>query len=133
MKEEIMLDGTSQFTLLALALAVVAYIRSIPYAQLRNKLDQFPANAPAESEECRQKKLELNEILLQTIMLDIVQILLALISVALLGRMILWADSLDRLILWTLFIIAVLLSVLHFVVNGKAIWAAHTRRRKPWK
>jgi len=102
------LDGPVQYTLLAVVLATVAYIRNLPYKELK---DRLKASSP--SKNCCG-------IQFQILLLDLVQILLALIGVFLLGRFQL-GDRYDAYILFTLWGISILLFVLHVIVNGKSI------------
>jgi hypothetical protein len=128
-----LLDGPSQYTLVAVALAAVAYIRSNPYKQLMDKLAKLPKIAPVKIQEREEKEKELKDIHWQTILLDVVQILLAFITVGLLGREIKWHGLFDFIILALLLGIAVVLLALHLKYNGRAIKKALERWHKPWE
>ncbi|EMR12027.1 hypothetical protein MPL1_12558 [Methylophaga lonarensis MPL] len=113
---ESVLDGTSQFALLTLLLAVVAYIRTVPYKQLAEK--RVELNKAATGNEA--VKSQLRDVLAQMIVLDGVQIVCAALGVLLVGRT-LWGSCFDGLILLTLFLLAVLMLLFHLKTNLAAI------------
>lgn len=102
------LDGSVQYTLLAVVLATVAYIRNIPYKELKDKLKE--ALAPRM---CCWVKFQL-------VLLDLIQIVLAAIGVLLVGRFQL-GDQYDACILFALWMIAFALLGMHMIVNGRNI------------
>jgi Ca2+/Na+ antiporter len=109
------LDGPVQFTLLAVVLAVVAYIRNIPYKELKDRLTTPPADGtPLSAKKCCMIKAQL-------LVLDLMQIVLAAIGVLLVGRFQL-GDRYDAYILFTLWLLAFVLFFMHVLVNGYNIY-----------
>lgn len=103
------LDGSVQYTLLAVVLATVAYIRNLPYKELKDRL-----KASSSSENCCWIRF-------QILVLDLMQIVLAAIGVLLVGRFQL-GDRYDAYILFTLWMLAFALFVMHVLVNGYSIY-----------
>lgn len=108
------LDGSVQYTLLAVVLAVVAYIRNIPYKELKDRLTAPPADGTTLSAtKCCTIKAQL-------LVLDLMQIALAATGVLLVGRFQL-GDTYDAYILFTLWMLAFALFLMHVLVNGRNI------------
>ena len=108
------LDGAVQYTLLGVVLAVVVYIRNIPYKELKSKLTETPPDKPLATAKCCWIKFQL-------LVLDLMQIVFAGIGVLLVGRFQL-GDQFDAYILFTLWMLAIALLVMHILVNGRNIY-----------
>lgn len=61
-------------------------------------------------------------ILIQVITLDVMQIMFVTLGVMILGREICWDDSLDTVILWKFFVLAIVFLIFHLCVNGVSIY-----------
>ncbi|MEM7064770.1 MAG: hypothetical protein AAF572_16625 [Cyanobacteria bacterium P01_B01_bin.77] len=113
------LDGVVQFAILALLLAAVTYIRNIPGKELnaaRKEWEKKPSDTP---EQKKKKGNKLRSIYFQMIALDSFQIILVGLAVAITGRLVLWRSALlDSVILWFLFVFALLFLVFHIWING---------------
>jgi hypothetical protein len=107
-----LLDGSAQFSLLGVVLAAVAYIRNIPYKELKARLSDATGK-PLSAAKCCW-------INAQMLLLDFMQIVLAGVGVMLVGRFQL-GDVYDVYILLTLWILAGLLLLMHIMVNGRNI------------
>jgi len=103
------LEGSVQYTLLAVVLAVVAYIRNIPYKELKETVGK-----PHKPWKCCWIKFQL-------IVLDLMQIILAAVGALLVGRFQL-GDRYDAYILFTLLMLALTLLFMHILVNGYNIY-----------
>lgn len=113
------LDGVAQFAVLALLLAAVTYIRNIPAKELNVAREKWEQEPSCTSEKKKKKEQKLGSIYFQMITLDLFQIILVGLSVAITGRLVLWRSALlDSVILWFLFVFALLFLVFHLYVNG---------------
>jgi hypothetical protein len=123
------LDGSAQFTVLGLLLAVVVYIRNIPLKELSTARETLRTSCPTSEDDIKKKGEKLRYIYFQTVILDIFQIFLVGISVLVAGRSVWWGSKLDDTILWGLFIFPVLFLGFHLVINVKNI----IRAIKAWQ
>jgi hypothetical protein len=110
------LDGSAQFTVLGLLLAVIVYIRNIPAKELNEARKKWES-----SPESDKKKGKLRKIYFQSITLNIFQIVLVGLSVLVAGRSVWWGSALDNIILWSLFVFAFLFLIFHIWINGDLI------------
>lgn len=117
------LDGSAQFTVLGLLLALIVYIRNIPMKELNEARKGWEA-----SPESKDRRRKLRGIYFQSIVLDVFQIALVGLSILVTGRSVWWASTLDPLILWALFVFACLFLLFHIWINGKNIISA----RRSW-
>lgn len=111
------LDGSGQFTLLSLLVALVAYIRNIPVKQLVDSRSQISPNGQ-QTQKTQRKQASLAWIDLQLFVLNIVQIFLVSISVLVAGRSLYWGPAHDDTIFASLFVLSILFFLLHIVVDG---------------
>ncbi len=115
------LDGSAQFTVLALLVAVVAYLRNVPVKQLSDARKLWYESQPTTADEAEKRKEKLRSIYIQTIILDTFQIILVSLAVAVAGRSVVWGSALDSLILWSLFFFAILFLAFHVWIDVDGI------------
>lgn len=111
MEPTFVLDETAVYPLLILALASVSYIRSVPYPKLLQAVKDTP----------RGTKVDW-KIPTQTIILDIMQLVLVALGVVLMGRNLFWGARYDRMVVWAYFLLVCVFMAFHLVVNVRGIW-----------
>lgn len=129
----LVLDGSAQFAVLALVLAVVAYLRNIPMRELKDAMKKYTSTLPVDSDDRKQKMDKLKWIFPQLVVLDIVQISLAVLAVFIAGRTIIWGPKFDSVILWAIFMLAVIFLIFHLCTDIRDIKRTAYAWGNPWK
>ena len=111
------LDGSGQFTVLSLLVALVAYIRNIPVKQLVDSRKELATSAP-QALAVRGKRLSFPWIDLQLFVLNLVQLFLVSISLLVAGRSVFWGPAYDGIVFASLFVLASVFFVFHLFVDG---------------
>jgi hypothetical protein len=124
--------NASQFTLLGLLLAAVAYVRNIPVKELVESKGKFEAKINEKIEQLNEEfdlasYKELQSILweyrwnirFQLLLLNLLQIFISFLSVLIAGRFIRgWGDRFDEFIFFGILFLAFALFLFHLVKDG---------------
>jgi hypothetical protein len=115
------LDGSAQFTVLSLLVALVAYIRNIPVKQLVDSRKNLTMEKSPVTISQRKMQPSIAWIDFQLFVLNVTQIFLVSISLLVAGRAVYWGQAFDSTILFSLFALASLFFIFHVAIDGRYI------------